>query len=453
MRNPRFIIAGCIAIVLMAVTVFSSLSVAEEYSIDDLYKIALERSERIKLSEEDMYISARAKDKAASVLFPRLSTFGNFTKYSEDERSSGFVIQPDHSISWGLRLDQSLSVSGRELDAFKISKDNIEKSKYDLYAVREEYLFGVSSAYYDVLRVKKAVDIAKANVERLTKHRDAAAIRVKVGEVTKTVLLRAEAELSGAQSELVRAENNLSFTKAVLARIVGLTGDYNLKEVSEDNQYTAGYKPEDALGLLKEAALLERAEFKSLDIQKRIAGDQVKYARGLYWPTISIEGAYSGRDENPATAFLVKESIYAGIKLSFPFFEGGLRRAEVMETMAKERQANLIYEDLRKRINIEVENAYLDYMTQKGVLKSLEDRLAFARDNYSAISRQFEFGLANSIDIMDANTLLVTAERQLVDAAYNYKLSILRIERVTGRLLKRVTGEQAAVNSQDTEKK
>lgn len=453
MMRPRFIIAGCITIVLMAVTVFSSLSGAEEYSLTDLYKIALERAERIKLSEEDLYISERTKDKAVSVLFPRLSAFGNFTGYSEDKRgSTGALIQPDYSTSWGLRLDQSLSLSGRELDAFKISKDNIEKSKYDLYAVREEYLFGVSSGYYDVLRVKKAVDIAKANVERLTKYRDAAAIRVRVGEVTKTVLLRAEAELSGAQSELIRAENNLSFTKAVLARIVGLAGDYNLKEVSEGNQYPAGYKPEDALVPLKEAALSERAELKSLDIQKKVAGDQVKYTRGIYWPTLSIEGVYAGRDEDPATASLNKETIYAGIKLNFPFFEGGLRRAEVMEAMAKQRQANLIYEDLRKRINVEVENAYLDYMTQKGVLKSLEDRLAFARDNYSAISRQFEFGLANSIDVMDANTLLVTAERQLVDAVYNHKLSILRLERVTGRLLKRVTGKQAAVNSQDTKK-
>ena len=454
MMKPRFIIAGCITMLLMTVTVFKSLYAAEEYSLADLYKIALERSERIKLSEEDMYISERVKDKAVSVLFPRLSTFGNFTRYSEDKRSStGAVIQPDYFTSWGLRLDQSLSLSGRELDAFKMSKDNIEKSKYDLYALREEYLFGVSSAYYDVLRVKKAVDIARANVQRLTKHRDAAAIRVRVGEVTKTVLLRAEAELSGAQSELIRGENNLSFAKAVLVRIVGLTGDYDLKEAPEGNQYPAGYKPEDALGLLKEAALSERAEFKSLDIQKKVAGDQVKYARGLYWPTLSIEGVYSRNDQDPTVVSIVNESIYAGIKLSFPFFEGGLRRAEVMEATAKQRQANLIYEDLRKKINVEVENAYLDYMTQKGVLKSLEDRLAFARDNYSAISRQFEFGLANSIDVMDANTLLVTAERQFVDAAYNHKLSILRIERVTGRLLKRVTNKQAAVNSQDTVKK
>ena len=174
---------------------------AVEYSLEDLYKIALERSERIKISEEDMFIAQNGKDKAAAALMPKFSGFGSYTKYTEDRYSSSrALIQPEDSKSWGVRLDQSFSLGGRELTAFNISKENIEKNRYDLHAVKEEYLLSVSDAFYAVLRAKKALDIAKANVERLTKHRDAAAVMLKVGELTKTALLRAEAELSGAQS-------------------------------------------------------------------------------------------------------------------------------------------------------------------------------------------------------------------------------------------------------------
>jgi outer membrane protein len=81
-------------------------------------------------------------------------------------------------------------------------------------------------------------------------------------------------------------------------------------------------------------------------------------------------------------------------------------------------------------------------------LKSLEDEVTFARDNHNSISRQYEFGLANSIDVIDANTLLLTAERQLSDARYNYQLSILRLDRATGTLLKSV-----GVSSQNTKEK
>lgn len=458
-----------IIFVLIAFMFFPENLLAEEYSLDDLYRIALERSERIKISEEDLNIAERGKDKAISVLLPALSAFGNYTRYSEDKFSpTGSVIQPEYSTSWGLRLDQSMSLSGREITAFKISKENIERSRYELYAVKEGYLFNVSVAYYDVLRAKKAVEIAKANVERLTKHRDAAAIRLKVGEVTKTALLRAEAGLSGAQSELVRAENNLKLAKAVLARLVGIDEEYEVKESGVRSQESnpplppfikggrggitnSGFNNDSqlpTLNYLKELAMSERAELKSFGLQKKIAEDQVKYAQGAYWPTLSIEGVYLRKDEDPASPFFNKESVYGGLKLNFPFFEGGLRKAEVREAGAKQRQAELSLEDLKKTINVEVENAYLDFMTQKGVLKSLEDQLTFARDNYNAISKQFEFGLANSIDVMDANTLLVTAERQLAGAKYNYQLSILRVKRATGTLLKTVSSQESIVNSQ-----
>lgn len=443
-----------VLIVFFLLTYFPNLEAQEEYSLNDLYKLALERAEKIKISEEDLYIAERGKDKAISVLLPRLSAFGNYTRYSESKISgSGWTIQPDWSELWGLRLDQSLSLSGRELTAFNISKENIEKSRYDLYAVREDYLLSVSAAYYDVLRAKKAVEIARANVDRLTKHRDAARTRLRVGEVTRTTLLRAEAELSGAQSEEIKAKNGLEFVKAVLARIAGIDGSYDIKETAVSSQYTADSKGTETIKSLKQLALSERVELKSLELQRQISEEQVRYTRGAYWPTLSIEVIYSKKDEDPASPFLNKESVYGGLKLNFPFFEGGLRKAEVREAEARQRQFEFIFEDLKKTINIEVENAYLDLETQAGVLKSLEDQLTFAVDNYNAISKQFEYGLADSIDVMDANTLLVTAERQLTDARYNYQLAILRLERVTGTLLKTVISQQSKVVSQKIEGK
>ncbi len=213
-----------ILLIFFSIFVFVQFAHAVEYSLDDLYRIALERSERIKISEEDLFIAETGKDKATSVLLPKLSAFWNYTRYTESKTtttassgsSSLSVIQPDYSSSWGLRLDQSVSLSGRELTAFRMSKENIEKSKYDLYTAREEYLLSVSSGYYDVLRARKAFEIAKSNVERLTKYRDAAAIRLKVGEVTKTTLLRAEAELSGAQSDEIKTRNGFEIAKLCL---------------------------------------------------------------------------------------------------------------------------------------------------------------------------------------------------------------------------------------------
>jgi outer membrane protein len=416
------------------------------YTLDDLYKLAFERSEKIKISEENLYISEREKDRALAALLPTLSAYWNTTQYNESKiRITGVapdrntaVLQPDSSYSWGLRLDQSFSLSFRELTAFSISKENIVKSGYDLSVVRESYLLDVSNAYYGLLRAKESLDIANAEVERLTKYRDAAKVRLKVGEVTKTAVLRAEAELSGAQSTQIIAKNGSASAKALLARVVGLEGDFDIKETSKDIQDATAVNSAAALDSMKQSAFSERAELKSLEVQKKTAEDQVRYAGGAFWPNLSVEGVYAKNDSYPSPGFHNTESIYGGIKLNFPFFEGGLRVAELREAKARLKQAELSYEDKKKDIGIEVENAYLDLRTQEGILAKFREQVAYAEDNYKAVSKQFEFGLANTLDVIDANTTLVTAERQLADTKYNYQLSALRLQRTTGALLKNI---------------
>jgi outer membrane protein len=48
---------------------------------------------------------------------------------------------------------------------------------------------------------------------------------------------------------------------------------------------------------------------------------------------------------------------------------------------------------------------------------------------------QFKYGMADSIDMMDANTLLVTAQRRILTAKYAYYLSVLNILYTRGDLI------------------
>ncbi|MEE8330085.1 MAG: TolC family protein [Thermodesulfovibrionia bacterium] len=440
---------SCLLLILIPYAVF-----AMEYSLDELFSLALERSEIIKIAEEDLYISELEKDKALAALLPTLSAFGTHTRYTEEKQKVGFTIQPETSNTWGVRMDQSFSLSGKELTGYKITREAIVKNIFDLNAVKEEYLLTVASAYYDVLKSKKALEIASTNVERLTKHRDAASIRLKVGEVTKTVLLRAEAELAGAQSDLIKAANNIRLAKTSLARIVGISEVFDVKESQPGNnsempgqeQIIFDFLIQDCqlltLDCLKEIALTKRAEIKALTIQKKITEKKVKYAKGSYWPTLSVEGVYSKKEDNPASSFEINERIYGGLRFDFPFFEGGLRRAEVREAKAKLRQAQYSLLDLKNSVAVEVENSYLNLITESGILTKLQAEVEYAIDNFNAVSKQFEHGLANSVDIMDANTLLVTAERELANARYNYQLVILNLKRSIGTLLKTVISQQ-----------
>jgi outer membrane protein len=446
-----------IIIMLSLLLILAPLSAyPKEYSLEDLYVLALEKSEIIKIAEEDLYISKRGKDKAISVLFPTLSAYGTHTRYTEEKQTATATLQPDAVNTWGLRADQSFSLSGREITAYKIAKKTISKSAYDLDAAKEEYLLSVASAYYDVMKAVKTADIAKSNVVRLTKHRDAANTRLRVGEATKTTLLRAEAELAGAQSEMIRAENNRKLTKTVLARVAGISGDYEVKESQESGaslRPMGGQELEHltincqlpAVDCLKEIGRNERAELKADLIGKNIAEHEVTYAKGSFLPTLSLEGVYSKKETDPSSPSDLEESVYGAVKLNFPFFEGGLRRAEVLEAKAKLRQAEYNLSDLKKSINVDIENAYLNLITEMGILEKLKAETEYALDNYNAVSKQFEYGLANSIEVMDANSLLVSSERELVNAEYDYQFAVLKLKRTTGTLLKTVTNQSTTL--------
>jgi outer membrane protein len=431
---------ACLVCMLLAVLLLPAGSFpvfADDYSLDEAFRTALRNSEKIRLSEENVVIAETTRQKAWAVLIPKLTAYGGQTWYSgRKTTSSGALAQPDEANTWGVRADQAFSLSGREFMALSISGDNIDKSRKDLDAARDEMLLQTAYAYFDVLKAGKTLEIADANLERLAKYRHLAERRLRLGEVTKTALLRAEGELSGARADRIRAESGLNLTKAVLARVLGVKGPVGVKESTGE----AGDIP--PVDELLRKALDGRPELRALEIQKAAADKQVWYARGGYWPSVAVSGVYQKNYQDPATASFLNENAYATVSLTFPFFEGGLRVAEVKEAMARSRQADLAIEDFKKTLGVEVEGARLDLVTQQGVLKFQQDQAAFARDNFQAVSRQFEFGLASSLDVIDANTLLVTAEQKLAEASINYQVSWLRMKRVTGELLPSVLAKQ-----------
>ena len=176
-------------------------STAAEYTLEDLYRIGMQKSEKVRISSENVEIADTGKYKALSALLPKATAFGAYTNYSEDKRGpSGSLIQPDTQSNWGMRIDETLSLSGREFKSYSLSKDNVEKSRFDFRSFQEDFLLTLSLAYFEFLKARKGLEIADSNVERLTKYREAARTRLKAGEITKTTVLRAEGELSGALS-------------------------------------------------------------------------------------------------------------------------------------------------------------------------------------------------------------------------------------------------------------
>jgi len=93
---------------------------------------------------------------------------------------------------------------------------------------------------------------------------------------------------------------------------------------------------------------------------------------------------------------------------------------------------------LKKQVALDVEQAYLAIRTARQNIIALQDKVSFSRANFDAVALMFNVGQANSLDVMDANTLLQNAERELAEAEFDMELSRIALLRAQGVFLKTV---------------
>lgn len=399
------------------------------YSLFDLSKIASQQSETIKIAEDDVYIAQQDKVRALSVLIPRATAYSTITRYKEED-----ALAPN-TLTVGGMLTQSFTLNGKELIALNVTKKTIESKEFSLDGIRSQYLLQVANAYYNILSAQQYLEISESNVNRLNTHKAAVQEKLNVGSVTKTDLFRAQAELSKSMTELEVSKNRVLKAKAALRNLVNIEDEFDLQK--GDVQGVENY--ESTLQEIQDYALANRDEIKEAQKNLEIAEKTISYEQSNYWPTVSLEAGYLETeityDAVPREVKYDNEDLYFKGELSFTLFDGGLRSAQIRQAKANKRKALNALTLKKKSIILASENSYRDYTTAKSALINLEDELKASQENFNAVKMQYEYGMADSIDMMDANTLLVSAQMRILDAKYTYYLSVLNILYTRGDLM------------------
>jgi outer membrane protein len=252
-------------LLLLTILVFLSIQgnayCRTDYSLHDLIKLANTHSETIKIAEDDVDIARQEEKRALSVLIPKATAYGSVTEHKE----ATFNF-PD-SQTMGIKLTQSFTLNGKELIALDVTRRSIEGKEFSLESIRSEYLLQVAQVYYNILSARKFFEIAQSDVQRLTTHRNAVQEKLSVGNVTKTDLFRAEAELSKALTEQKKAENAILQSKAVLQNLVDIDPDFDLQkqDIAEIENYQCNFEE------LQTYALENRTEIKEAKKNLEIA--------------------------------------------------------------------------------------------------------------------------------------------------------------------------------------
>jgi outer membrane protein len=430
----RYLVQGVGVVAVAATTWFGWATVAagaEPVTLGQVYAMAIKHSEDLQISEQNVRQAEDDERRATSAILPKLTLSGDYTRTPPTRGVAGstVLLQPERSYGGQARIEQPVFSGGKNFAGRRIAKQQIEVAGKDIRLARETLLLHVADVFYATLRAKKTAEIQLKNVQRLQEHRRLAELRYKVGEVTESILLRAEAELASANADLVARERDVAVAKRELALLTGLPDDAEIVEPPVPDV------PEESTAQLLEVAKTSRDEVERSRLQEHIAENQVSFARGNLWPNLSLEGVYSKRKQSPQADFFIENNWSVGAKLDLPLFEGGLRMAEIRQAKSKLEQSRLQSAKLSKDIDLEVTRAELALEAVSRALDSRQDQIRFARKNYEMVSKQFTFGLATNLDVLDANQTLIEAERDVINATYDRHLAILDLQRSVGRFL------------------
>jgi outer membrane protein TolC len=191
------------------------------------------------------------------------------------------------------------------------------------------------------------------------------------------------------------------------------------------------YRPTEAVVLEEalNAAFETRADLLAAEAQVRAAEQARKAAEAQNIPAVTINGRYVVAGVNPAQSNGVF-SVFAGV--DFPIWRGGRIQADIAEADAVLAQRRAEYEDAFGRVDFEVRNAFIR-LTAAGQQVSVADsNRALARETIEHARDRFAAGVTDTIEVVQAQESLATAEQEYISALYAYYLARLSLARARG---------------------
>ena len=375
----------------------------------------------LRAADEDVAI-------AGSTLKPVLSWSADLTQNFGRTRAggAGFSSSVDNlSATIGLIGQLLLFDFGASQYRIEAAKETVLATRGTLLDIEQIVLLRAVRAYMGVIEASEFVALRNNNLRLLTQELRAARDRFDVGEVTRTDVALAEAQLAQARSGLAGAEGDYlraieEYRNAVGRKPGRLSAPPRLPDVGVDVE---GAK-----------ALAVRRHPLLAAAQHQVAAAEllIKAGEADMEPTVSLTGRY-GLTENFGTPNYNRTGS-VGLEFKQTIYGGGRLSAQVRKSMAQRdaQRSNLhvVTHDIRQ----DVGNAYASLASARAVLEASERQIRAARIAFRGVREEATLGARTTLDVLDAEQSLLDAESARVSARSNLYVAAYTVLSATGQL-------------------
>lgn len=415
--------AGAIALTVLAVvpvqataeTLADALASAYEHS-----GLLMQNRALLRAADEDVAVSL-------SALRPILgwSAKVEHSRSAFATASTSGVAMSSAATEASIGISASLLIydGGTSKLAVEAAKETVLATRQQLVSIEQQVLLGAVQAYMNVVRDAQIVELRRNNLRLVARELQAAKDRFEVGEVTRTDVALAEAQLAGGRANLAVAQGNLMASKELYAATVGR---------APGALRSPGGLPQVPARVEEARAIAERSHPDLLAVQHAIQAAEygVERARAAMGPTVKVQGSYGLSQDLGNDAYFTRGgSVSLGVEQ--PIYRGGQLTALMRQAIANRDAQRGRLHATRLTLRQQAGSAWAGFASAKAQLTASGQQIKAARIAFDGVREEAKLGSRTTLDVLiaeqdllDAESNRITARASEVTAAYSVLASM-----------------------------
>lgn len=344
-----------------------------------------------------------------------------------------FRTSPDKSWQVSFEVRQAIYAGGSIRAGIAAAKFGQDSSYWQLRDVIDRMVAQTRTEFYTVLTNRSLINVAEETVnlqEDLLKDQKN---RFEAGTVPRFNVLRAEVELANVIPNLIRAKNDYLIAELNLAKTLGLDPGPAAKPTFECvGELGVSKRPFHIIQAL-DLAKARRPFLKVQRQQIKIQAENIKIALAGFQPRIDATGGYLFR--NSRLTEDIESSVdgwFLGVVGSWDIFDGGATYGRLKQARAQMEASRINYADSVQQVELEVQQAYANLITQRETIRSQQKNVEQALEALRLANERLAAGAGTQLEVLDARVALTRARTTELVARGDYNKALAEFDRATG---------------------
>ncbi|MEO6781690.1 MAG: TolC family outer membrane protein [Bradyrhizobium sp.] len=327
----------------------------------------------------------------------------------------------------GLTVTQTLFNGNQTANRTRAAESQVSGAREGLRVLEQSVLLSAASIYMDYLRDAAIVEVQRSNTRVLEQTLKQTQDRFNVGEVTRTDVAQAQAQLAAGQTQQLTAEANLTTTRSNFRRIIG-NEPSQLAPGSPVDRFLPGTLP-----AAVDLSLIENPNVTAAMYGIDVNFLQVKINEGALLPTVTVQAAVQQAYEQTMTTYR-SFGASAIAQLSVPIYQGGAEYSLIRQSKENLAQQRLNLELTRDATRANTVTAWGQLVAGKAQVASAQAQVTASEIALNGVREEAKAGQRTTLDVLNAQQALVNARVALVTAQHDRVVASYAVLNSVGRL-------------------